>query len=196
MPTRRQRPRLRLTVPDDGGHEQVRVVERGTVRVRQCVAELATLMDRARRLRRDMAGDAAGERELTEQFPQPIRRPLDIAVYLGVGAVQIGVRDHPRSAVTWPGDVDGALPALPDDPVQVRVDEVQTRRRTPVAEQPRFDVVASERLPQQRVVEQVDLTHRQIVRGPPPGIDAAQGLLRNLTVCHRPSPPLSATRRQ
>ena len=71
MPAGRQRAGLRLAVADDAHHDQVRVVERGAVRVRQRVAELAALVDRARRLRRDVAGHAAGEGELAEQLRMP-----------------------------------------------------------------------------------------------------------------------------
>ena len=60
----RQRAGLGLAVADDAGDDQVRVVEGRAVGVRQRVAELAALVDRAGRLGRDVAGDAAGEREL------------------------------------------------------------------------------------------------------------------------------------
>jgi hypothetical protein len=46
--------------------------------------------------------------------------------------------------------------------------------RTPVAQQPRLDVFDGERLAQQRIVEQVDLAHRQVVGGAPPGVDARE----------------------
>lgn len=47
VPGRGERPRLRLAVADDAGHQEVRVVEGGAVRVRQGVAQLAALVDRA-----------------------------------------------------------------------------------------------------------------------------------------------------
>ena len=67
MPARGQRAGLGLAVADHAQHQQVRVVERGAVGVHQRVAELAALVDRPRRLGRDVAGDAAGEGELPEQ---------------------------------------------------------------------------------------------------------------------------------
>ena len=48
VPARRERPRLGLAVADDAQDEQVGVVERGAERVRERVAELAALVDRAR----------------------------------------------------------------------------------------------------------------------------------------------------
>src|SRR6185312_9522320 len=58
--------------------------------------------------------------------------------------------------------------------VRVRVDEVEARRGPPMAEQPRLDVLGLQRLPEERVVEQVDLPHREIVRGPPVHVDEAE----------------------
>ena len=48
VPARGERPGLGLAVADHAGHDQVGVVERGAVGVRQRVAELAALVDRAR----------------------------------------------------------------------------------------------------------------------------------------------------
>jgi len=46
-----------------------------------------------------------------------------------------------------------------------------------VAEQAGLDVLGCEGLAQQGVVEQVDLTHGQVVRRAPPGVDPAQLLV-------------------
>jgi hypothetical protein len=43
-----------------------------------------------------------------------------------------------------------------------------------VAEQPRLDVLDAQWLAQQRIVEQVDLSDRQVVGTPPPGIEEVQ----------------------
>jgi hypothetical protein len=47
-----------------------------------------------------------------------------------------------------------------------------------VAEQPGLDVLRSQWFAEQRVVEQVDLTDRQVIRSPPIGIDPAEVLRR------------------
>ena len=61
VPARRERPGLRLAVTDDADREEIGVVEDGAERMRERVAELATFVDRAGRLRRGVARDAAGE---------------------------------------------------------------------------------------------------------------------------------------
>ena len=75
MPARRERAGLGLAVADDARDEQVGVVERRPERVRERVAELAALVDRAGRLRRGVARDAARERELAEELAAGRPRP-------------------------------------------------------------------------------------------------------------------------
>ena len=59
VPARGQRAGLGLAVADDAGDDQIGVVERGPEGVAEAVAQLAPFVDRARRLRRDVAGNAA-----------------------------------------------------------------------------------------------------------------------------------------
>ncbi len=106
VPARRERPGLGLAVPDDAGDEQVGIVEGGALGVHERVAELAPLVDRARRLRRRVAGDAAGEGELLEEDLDPLRVLGDVRIHLGVGPLEVGVGDHARPTVPRAADVD------------------------------------------------------------------------------------------
>ena len=142
MPTRRQRTGLGFAVADHSDHQQIGIVERGAVGVRQGVAEFAALVDRAGCLRGDMRGNATGEGELSEQPPHAFGVLGDVGVGLGVGPVEVGVGDQARTAVAGAGDVDGRLCTFDDRPVEVGVEEVQSWRGAPVAEQSRFDVFA------------------------------------------------------
>ena len=174
VPARRERAGLRLAVADDAGHDEVAVVERGAVGVRDRVSELASFVNRARRLRRHVARNPARKRELFEQLPHPLGVRRDVRIELAVGALEIRVRHQPRPAVARSGDVDHLEVALGDDAIEVDVDEVQARRRPPVAEEPRLRVLELERLAQQRVVEQVDLADGEVVRGAPVRVHAAE----------------------
>jgi hypothetical protein len=174
VPARRQRPGLRLAVADHAADEQVRVVERRSVRMDDRVAELAALVDRAWGLGCDVAGDAARERELTEQTLHPVLVTSDMGIDLAVGPLEVRVRHDPRAAVSGTRDVDRVQVLTADHPVHVGVDEVEARRGAPVAEQPRLDLRELERLVQKRVVEQVDLADGQIVRRPPVRVEAGE----------------------
>ena len=174
MPAGRQRPGLRLAVADHAADQQVGVVEGGSVGVHQRVAELAALVDRPGRLRGDVAGDAAGEGELAEQPADALLVVADVRVDLGVGALEIHVRDQAGTAVPGAGDVDRVQLARADHAVHVGVDEVQARRGAPVPEQAGLGVLEPQRLAQQRVVQQVDLADREIVGGPPVGVELGE----------------------
>src|SRR5882757_2496397 len=105
--------------------------------MRERVAELATLVDRARRLGSDVGRNAAGEGELPKEPLDAVDVLGDVGVGLRIGAVEVGVGDEAGTAVTGARDVDRRLTALLDDPVQMRVDEVEPGRGSPVAEQTR-----------------------------------------------------------
>src|SRR3954470_23593102 len=104
MPARGERARLRLAVADDAAHEELRVVEGGAVGMRERVAELAPLVDRAGRLGRCVARDPARERELAEELLEPRLVQRDVRVDLAVGALQVRARDDAGAAVTRPAD--------------------------------------------------------------------------------------------
>ena len=176
VPARRERSGLGLAVADDARHDQVGIVEGRAEGVRERVAELAAFVDRAGRLGSHVAGDAAREAELLEQPPHPLLVLADVRIDLAVGPFEVGVRDQRRAAVPGADHVDHVQVVLLDHPVQVRVEEVQAGRGAPVSEQPRLDVLARERLAQQRVVEQVDLPDREVVRGAPERVDLAEVL--------------------
>jgi hypothetical protein len=55
--------------------------------------------------------------------------------------------------------------ALLDRGVHVRIDQIEPGRRAEVAQQPGVDVLRRERLAKQGVVEQLDLSDRQVVGG-------------------------------
>ena len=173
VPARGERSRFGLAVADDAADDQVGVVEGRPVRVGQRVAEFAALVDGARRLRRDVTGDAAREGELAEQLAHALAVGADVRVDLAVGPLQVGVGHETGAAMTGPGDVDGVQVPVADDAVHVGVDEVEARRRAPVPQQARLDVLGQQRLAQQRVGEQVDLADREVVGGPPVRVEAA-----------------------
>ena len=68
------------------------------------------------------------------------------------------------------GDVDHVEVVLLDDPVQVRVNEVLPRRRSPMPEQHVLHIRERQRPLQQRIVVEINLADRKIVGGAPVGV--------------------------
>lgn len=95
---------------------------------------------------------------------------------LGIPALEPGIGVSRRAAVAGTDDADQIDVPLGNQPVQVHVDEIETHRRAPVAEQARLDVVAGERRAQQGVFLQVDLPDRQVIGRAPVAVHpVAQG---------------------
>ena len=91
------------------------------------------------------------------------RLPGDVGVYLGVAAVQPVLSHHGVAAVAGAGEIDHVQIPVPDDPVQVGVDEVLPGHRAPVTHDFLFDLIGRQRLFQQGIVQQIELGSRQIV---------------------------------
>src|SRR5229473_2623278 len=95
---------------------------------------------------------AAPKGELREEAFQAGLVRRNVGIDLAVRSLQVSIGDYPRSAVAGAGDVDHVQIMFFDDPVQMNVNEIQPRRRPPVAEQARLDMVQCQRLIQERVV--------------------------------------------
>ena len=145
VPARGQRPGFRLAVADDAGDDQIRIVEGRAIGMQQRIAQFAALVDGAGRFRRHVTGDPVGPGELPEQAQHAAPAALDGGIALGVRAFQVGLRHDPRTAMAGTDDVDHVQVVFLDQPVEVDVEEVQSRRRAPVTKQSRFDVLELER---------------------------------------------------
>ena len=148
MPARRERAGLGLAVTDHTRNEQLGIVERGAVRVHERVAELATLVDRARGLGSGVAGDAPRERELVEERAHARLVARDVRIHLGVAAFEVRARDDGRPAVPRTTDEQRVATVAADHPVDVRVHEVESRRGPPVTEQTGLRVLEPQGLAQ------------------------------------------------
>ena len=174
VPGSRERSRLGLAVTDHAGDDQARVVERGPEGVDQGIAEFTALVDRSGQFGRGVAGDASGNRELAEETAHALLVRADIRIDLAVRPFEVGVGHQPRRAVAWPPHRHHVEVAQDDGPVEVGVDEIEAWGRAPVAKQARLHVSEGNGLAQQRVVEQVDLPDREVVRRSPVCIDGVE----------------------
>ena len=68
VPSGSKRPGFRFPIANHTCRDQIWIIEYRPKSMAERVAKFATFVDRARAFGRDVAGDAAGERELFEQF--------------------------------------------------------------------------------------------------------------------------------
>jgi hypothetical protein len=174
VPAGGERARLGLAIADDARDDEIGVVESSAGRMHERVTQLTAFVDRAGGFRRHVARDPARERELLEQPLHAFGIGRDLGIDLAVGAFEIGVRDDAGAAVTRTDDIDHVRVAFLDDAVQVHVDEIEARRRSPVTQQPWLDVRALQGLAQERILQEVDLSDGKVVRGAPVGIHPLQ----------------------
>ena len=170
MPRRGQRSGFRLAVADDAGDDEIGIVEHRPERMAERIAQLAALVDRARALRRCVAGNSSGKRKLNKELPKPGLILADVGIDLAVSALEIGVAHDGRAAVPGAGDVNHVEVVFLDDPVQVHVNEVLPGGRAPVSQQHVLHIRERQRPLQQRIVVEINLADRQIVGGAPVGI--------------------------
>ena len=144
VPAGRERPGLCLAVADHAAHDQVRVVERRAEGMRERVAELAALVDRARRLRRRVARDPARERELPEELAAARPRRASRASSARCRCLR-GRRWRRPPGPPWPGpgDRDRVEISGADRAVHVGPDQVQPRHGAEVPEQAGLDVLGA-----------------------------------------------------
>ena len=92
-------------------------------------------MDRAGALRRRVAWDSARERELEKQFLQTGLIPTDLGVDFAVAALEIGIGQNGRRAMSRAADIDHVEVVFLDDTIQMHIDEILPRRGAPMTEQ-------------------------------------------------------------
>ena len=141
-----ERAGLGFAVADDAADDEIGIIESGSVGVDQGVAEFATFVDGAGSFRRGVAGNAAGKRELLEQTFHALGVLGDVGEEFAVGAFEAGVGNHAGAAVAGAADVDHVEIVLFDEAVAMDVDEIESGRGAPVAQQSRLDVFQLERL--------------------------------------------------
>ena len=165
---------FRFTVADHRDRDELGVIEYCAERMGQHVTELATFVNRTRCRRTDMTGRTAGRRELAEQPCHTSDVQAHRRIHLGIRSFEIYVCQNCRTAVPWPCEINNVEIIACNDAIEVRVDKVLPRRRSPMAEQPRLDVLVAQWLAKQRIAKQKDLPDGEIVSRAPIGVDREQ----------------------
>ena len=130
-----------------------------------------------------MTGNAAREGELPEKLAQTILVGTDGRIDFAIGALEPCVGDDTWCAMTRPGDEERIEAARLDDTIEVHIEEVKPGGRTPVSKQPRLDVIHLERFAEQRIIEQINLSNREVIGGAPPSVDQADLIAGEWLAC-------------
>src|SRR6478609_1729975 len=99
MPCRSQRPGFGFAIANDTGDDEIGIIKDSTKGMAERITKFAPFMNRARALRRGMAGNTARKRKLKKKLPQPGLILADIGVDFTVSTLQIRITDHRRTAV-------------------------------------------------------------------------------------------------
>jgi len=162
VPAGGERTGLGLAVAHHHQRDQVGAVEDRSIGVREAVAELATLVEAARRLGRSMATDAAGEGELLEEPPHSRGVLALVRIDLRVRPLQVRLRQNSRRAMPGARDEDRIQIVFVDQPIEVRIGERLAGVRPPMTEQPRLGVRELQRFSEQRIVLEVEHSQAEV----------------------------------
>ena len=140
VPRGSKRSRLGFAIADDTSRDQIRIVEDRSESMAERVAEFATFVNRAWTFGRDVAGDAAGKRELLEQLFQASLVLRDLGVDFAVRPFQVRVANDRWSTMSGTGDVDHVQIEFLNHAIQMHIDKILPGCRPPMAEQHWFDM--------------------------------------------------------
>ena len=185
LPRGRERTGLGLAVAHHSHGQQARVIHDGTVGVAERVAELAALVDGARRLGRKMARNTAGVGKLAEELLQAGLVIGNVGANLAVGTIEQRLGGASGTTVTRAHQEDRVLVVIGDEAVDMTEQEVDAGRGAPVTDQAVLNVRATKVAhltgflidkvgAHERVRAKVDLTDGQIIRCTPIQVDALE----------------------
>src|SRR5271166_2314259 len=105
-----------------------------------------------------MAGNSARKRELLKQLLKPGFVLSDVRINFTPSAFKINIAHERRATVAGTGDVEHVQVIFLDNPVQMHIDEILARRRAPVSDHQWLYVRQFQRLLEQRIVIEIDLS--------------------------------------
>src|ERR1700730_4515597 len=149
MPTGGQRPCLRFAVAHNATDQQIWIVERCAVGMRNRVSQLAALVNRTGSFRSHMAGNSTRERKLLKQFSQSILVLRNTWIDFAVSPFQISVSNEPGTSMAGSCHIHHVEIMRLDQSIQMHVDEIQSGRSTPMTQKPRLYVLQLQRFAQQ-----------------------------------------------
>src|SRR5580658_1861823 len=105
MPGGCKRARFSLAISHRDSDDEVRIVERRSVRMGDGVPEFAAFVNRTRSLRRAVRADSPGKRELPEEFQHACFVTALIRINLGVMPLEIAIGERGGGTVAGAGNI-------------------------------------------------------------------------------------------
>src|SRR5262249_7870518 len=171
MPTGGEWTGFRLAVADHYEGEQVRMVVRRTVSVRDAVSQFTTFVDASGCFRSGVAANPARKGELFKEALHSREVFTLLWINLRISSLQVRLRQDSWCTMSRPRDKNCVQVILVDQPVEVNVSEGLPRIRAPVAQQSRLSVCRRQRLSEQRVVLEIEHTQTQVQACMPVSVD-------------------------
>ena len=123
-------------------------------------AQLATFVDRARNLWRDMARQATREREALKELFHARFILWAVWISLTEGTLEINVAHKSWASVTRTRNINHVQIKLGNNAVKMGIDEILARRSSPVTKQKILNMFSIKWLAEQGIIAQVDLANR------------------------------------
>src|SRR5580704_8746653 len=149
MPGGGKRTGFSLAVSYSDGNDYVRIVESGSVPMREGIAQLAAFVNRTGCFRRAVRANPAGKRKLLEELEQASFVTTLVGIDLGIVALKVAVGERGRRAVTRARDVHHVQVVFLDKAVQVNPNQRLSRIRPPMTKKPMLDVFRPQGLAEQ-----------------------------------------------
>src|SRR5262249_27015036 len=133
--------RFCFAVTDYGGDNQVGIVKCGAAGMRENISKLSSFMNRTGSFRGAVTTNAPRKRELLEKLAHALLVFAFVGIDLGIGTFQVDWTENARGAMSRAGKVDHVQVILLDQPIEVDVDERQSRTCAPMPQKPVLNVV-------------------------------------------------------
>src|SRR5580698_750409 len=145
-----------LAVSYSDGNDEVRVIESGSVGMRDGIAQLAAFVNRPGGFRCTVRANPAGKRKLLEELEQASFVTTLVGIDLGIVALKVAVGQRGRRAVTGASDVHHVQVVFLDKAVQVNPNQRLSRIRPPMTKKPMLDVFRPQGFAEQGIRSEID----------------------------------------
>src|ERR1700729_3579 len=174
MPGGCKRTGLRLAIAHGDGDNEIGIIERRSISMRDGVAKLAAFVNGTRRFWGAVRSDSSGKRELPEKLEQARFVATLVGIDLGVVAFEIAIGKCGGRAMTGAGEVYNVQVVFSDEPVQMNPNQRLAGIGSPVTKKPILDVFPLQRFTQKRICAEIDHACRQIIASSPVGMNLPQ----------------------